>query len=64
MKNGNRLSLLFKDLSTASLSLEQSLNIDLSQFSEIEVDVIKNGQIKNLNIALNCCGRHLKNILR
>ncbi len=60
MKNGNRLSLLFNDLSTASLSFEQSLNIDLSKFSEMEVDVIKNGQIQKFEYTIELLWKTLK----
>lgn len=60
MNNGKRFSLLFTDLSTAIFSFEQSLNIDIAKFSEIEIDVIKNGQIQKFEYTIELLWKTLK----
>ncbi len=60
MQNGNRLSFLFNDLSTASLSFQQSLTIDLTRYSEFEADVIKNGQIQKFEYTIELLWKTLK----
>ena len=60
MQNGNRLQLLFNDLLVAILSLERSLEIDLTKFSEFETDIIKNGQIQKFEYTIELLWKTLK----
>ena len=60
MQNGNRLTLLFNDLVTASVAFEQSLNIDLGKFSDFESDVIKNGQLQKFEYTIELLWKTLK----
>ncbi len=60
MQNGNRLTLLFTDLSLACTSFEQSLHIDLDKFSQLEADVIKNGQVQKFEYTIELLWKTLK----
>jgi len=60
MKNGKRLLFLYTDLSAAVNSFEKSLEIDLSKYSEFEIDVIKNGQIQKFEYAIELLWKTLK----
>ena len=60
MQNGNRLQLIYNDLSIAILSLENSLEIDLKKFNELELDVIKNGQIQKFEYTIELLWKTLK----
>ncbi len=60
MKNGNRLLLLYKDLSTAIDSFEKSLSIDLELYNELETDVIKNGQIQKFEYTIELLWKTMK----
>ena len=60
MQNGNRLQLLYNDLSIAISSFERSLEIDLKKFSEFEADIIKNGQIQKFEYTIELLWKTLK----
>lgn len=60
MQNGNRLQLLFNDLTIAILSFEKSLEIDLKKFDEFEADIIKNGQIQKFEYTIELLWKTLK----
>lgn len=60
MKNGERLLFLFNYLQTAISSLEKSLNIDFSKFNELEIDIIKNGQIQKFEYTIELLWKTLK----
>ncbi len=60
MKNGKRLLFLYNDLFAAITSFEKTLNIDLTRYSEFEVDVIKNGQIQKFEYTIELLWKTLK----
>lgn len=43
------------DFSKSLSSLAEALNLDMSKFNEIELDLVKNGQIQKLEYSIELC---------
>lgn len=43
------------DYSKSLASLSEALNLDLSKFNEIELDLVKNGQVQKFEYSVDIC---------
>ncbi len=51
------------DFSKSLTSLAEALKLDLSKFNEIELDLVKNGQIQKLEYSIELCWKLIKTFL-
>lgn len=51
------------DFSKSLISLSKALKLDLSKFNEIEIDLVKNGQIQKFEYSVELCWKLVKAFL-
>ena len=51
------------DFSKSLASLDEALKLDLSKFNEIELDLVKNGQIQKFEYSIELCWKIIKTFL-
>jgi nucleotidyltransferase substrate binding protein (TIGR01987 family) len=51
------------DFSKSLTSLAEALKLDLSKFNEIELDLVKNGQIQKFEYSIELCWKIIKTFL-
>lgn len=51
------------DFSKSLSSLAEALKLDLSKFNEVELDLVKNGQIQKLEYSIELCWKVIKSFL-
>lgn len=52
------------DYSKSLYSLADALKLDLSKFTELELDLVKNGQIQKFEYSIELCWKLIKTFLR
>ncbi len=63
MASTDELKLKIKTLEKALLTLEESLQIDVYKFNQIELDTLKNGQIQKFEYCIELCWKTIKTFL-
>ncbi len=63
MEQAKRYELKLKIFEKALETFEKSLKVDLSKFSEIELDVFKNGQVQKFEYCVEICWKTVKAFL-
>jgi len=53
----------FADYSKSLASLAEALKLDLSKFNEVELDIVKNGQIQKFEYSVEICWKIIKTFL-
>jgi len=53
----------FSDFSKSLSSLAEALKLDLSKFNEVELDLVKNGQIQKFEYSIELCWKIIKTFL-
>jgi len=60
MESDNTLTARLEDFSSALNTLEQSLRLDLTKYKDIELDVVKSGQIQKFEYCTELCWKAIK----
>ena len=60
MESDNTLTARLEDFSSALNTLEQSLRFDLTKYKDIELDVVKSGQIQKFEYCTELCWKAIK----
>lgn len=60
MEQSNIFLERFSDFSKSLNSFKQTLQLDLTKYKEVELDLIKNGQIQKFEYSVELCWKLLK----
>lgn len=63
MESGSTLKERLADFASALNTFEQSLQLDLSRYRDVELDTIKNGQIQKFEYCEELCWKTIKEFL-